>query len=194
MATVSESPDVYRLLVTGSREYDDRLSLRAAMARVLDSLPDNMMLIVVHGGEEIPEESWAKSDRITGEWALEMKAAGLPVDQEAHPADWTGPCRDKCDHGGRKFWRGLSMCPAAGPYRNEEMCQAGASEGLAALRVGTRSTGTRGCMLLMRQYGIQFSIVVQGSARGLPAELIQLAGQQGQGRPKLAQYQPSAFS
>lgn len=179
-----ETTAEYRLLVTGSREYDDRLSLRAAMARVLDSLPDSTTLIVVHGGEEIPEESFAKSDRIAGEWALEMKAAGLPVDQEAHPADWTGPCRPECDHGGRKVWRGQSMCPAAGPYRNEEMCQAGAHQGLAALRVGTRSTGTRGCMLLMLQYGIQFSIVVQGNARGLPAELIQLAGQQGQGRPE----------
>src|SRR5512142_1746727 len=124
----------YRLVVTGSRTYDDRLSLRAALDKIFDSLKPDVTLVVVHGGDENPDYS-IMADRIAGEWALEMEGNGLPVRQEAHPADWEGPCRASCEKDHRRTWRGVSICPAAGPYRNQEMADAGADAGLGAIRV-----------------------------------------------------------
>lgn len=173
------SPDAFRLIVTGSREYDDRLSLRSALNKIFDSLRADVVLVVVCGGEENPDYS-SGADKIAQEWAIEMEEQGMPVRLESHPADWEEPCRETCDHGPRGIWRGRSICPAAGPYRNEEMCQAGAHQGLGALRVGTKSTGTKDCLSRMLRHGINFELVIQGSGRGLPEDLI---GRRGQGRP-----------
>lgn len=162
----------YRLIVTGSREYGDRLSLRTALNKVLDSLRASVMLVVVCGGEDNPDYS-TSADRIAQEWALEAGADGLPVRLESHPADWEGPCRPECDHGPRASWRGRSICQAAGPYRNEEMCEAGADAGLGALKVGTRSTGTKDCLSRMLRHGIPFELVIEGNARGLPQAVIE---------------------
>jgi hypothetical protein len=160
----------YRLIVTGSREYSDRLALRAALDAVLDSLRTDVVLVVVHGGEEIPEYSRG-ADRIAGEWALEMEGVGLPVRQEAHPADWEGPCRDTCQPGHRQTWRGASMCPAAGPYRNTEMVQAGAHDGISAMKIGAANTGSKDCTVKMMAAGIPAQMLVQGKARGLPGQV-----------------------
>jgi YspA, cpYpsA-related SLOG family len=161
----------FRLIVTGSREWGDPLSLRTALNTIFDSLPADVVLIVVHGGHENPDWS-TNADRMAQEWALEMEGDGLPVRQDPHPADWEGPCRPECEPGHRKMVRGIPVCPAAGPYRNEEMCAEGADWGLAALKVGTRSTGTKDCMKRMLAHGIRFQIVVEGRASGLPEDLI----------------------
>jgi YspA, cpYpsA-related SLOG family len=161
----------YRLIVTGSREYDDRLTLRATLNKILDSLQPDATLVVVHGGDENPDYS-TSADKIAGEWALEAGEQGLPVRQEAHPAGWEDPCRASCQAGHRQDWRGRSICPAAGPYRNEEMVSAGANAGLGAIRVGAKSTGTKDCLARMMRHGIEFELVVQGRARGLPQDLI----------------------
>ena len=165
------TPPEYRLIVTGSREYSDRMALRAALDAVLDSLRTDVVLVVVHGGEEIPEYSRG-ADKIAGEWVLEMAESGLPVRQEAHPADWEGPCRDTCDHNGRQVWRGASMCPAAGPYRNTEMIQAGAHGGIAAMKIGAKNTGSKDCTLKMMGASIPLQMLVQGKARGLPEDML----------------------
>lgn len=170
--------DEFRLIVTGSREWSDPLSLRAALAALLDTVPRSVTLVVVHGGHENPDYS-TNADRIAQEWALELEADGLPVRQDPRPADWEGPCRPDAPDGGpgckpghRVMRRGVSICPAAGPYRNHEMCAAGADWGLAALKVGTRSTGTRDCLRRMIMHGIPFEMVIEGSARGLPEDLV----------------------
>jgi hypothetical protein len=173
--------DEFRLIVTGSREWSDPLSLRAALAALLDTVPRSVTLVVVHGGHENPDYS-TNADRIAQEWALELEADGLPVRQDPRPADWEGPCRSDAPDGGpgckpghRVMRRGASVCPAAGPYRNHEMCAAGADWGLAALKVGTRSTGTRDCLRRMIMHGIPFEMVIEGSARGLPEDLVSRA-------------------
>lgn len=168
----------FRLIVTGSREFDDRLALRAALAGLLDRMAPDTLLVVVHGGHPNPDFS-SNADRIAQEWALEMMGDGLPVDQEPHPADWEGPCRETCAPDHRQTWRGRSVCPAAGPYRNREMCEGDARQGLAAVRVGTRSTGTKDCLLWMIRLGIPFELVIQGDARGLPKGLLAMSGQRG---------------
>ena len=177
---MSESSE-FRVIVTGSREWSDTLSLRAALATILDALPRGVLLVIVHGGQENPDYS-TNADRVAQEWALEMEADGLPVRQEPHPADWEGPCRPDapdgapgCEPGHRQTWRGRSVCPAAGPYRNEEMCAEGADWGLGALKVGTRSTGTRDCLRRMARHGIPFELVIEGNARGLPEDLLSRA-------------------
>lgn len=168
----------FRLIVTGSREWSDHLGLRGALGTMLEAVPADRALIVVHGGHENPDYS-TNADQIAQEWAIEMAGDGLPVTQEPWPADWEGPCRGDgpgalpgCEPGHRVVRRGVSLCPAAGPYRNEEMCAAGGDWGLGALKVGTRSTGTRDCLLAMARHGIRFELVVEGSARGLPADLM----------------------
>lgn len=163
-----------RLVVSGSREYSDHLGLRAALGRILDLIPADWSLLVKHGGHENPDYS-TMADRIAQEWAIEMEGDGLPVRQEPWPADWEGPCRESCDPGHRVMRRGVSLCPAAGPYRNEAMCADRTDWGLAALQVGTKSTGTRDCLLAMIRHGIRFELVVEGSARGLPRDLISSA-------------------
>ena len=173
----------YRLIVTGSREYDDRMALRAALDKILDSLRADVTLVVVHGGEEIPEQSFAIPDRIAGEWAVEAQADGLPVRQEAHPADWYGPCRETCEPAHRRTWRGDSMCPAAGPYRNREMVDKGADKILGALRSGTRSTGSKGCLKMAAAAGIPFELLWQGRDGGRAEFFGLLAGRRDQGRP-----------
>jgi YspA, cpYpsA-related SLOG family len=161
----------FRLIVSGSREFSDPLSLRTALNSIFDTLMTDVTLVVVHGGDENPDWS-PHADRIAQEWAAEREADGLPVRQEPHPAGWEGPCREECEPGHRQMVRGVSICPAAGPYRNEEMCEAGADWGLAALKIGTKSTGTRDCMRRMLAHGIRFQILPEGKAKGLPQDLL----------------------
>jgi hypothetical protein len=166
--------DEFRLIVCGSREYSDPLSLRTALNLIFDSLPAGVVLVVMHGGEENPDLS-GNADRIAQEWAIELESDGLPVRQEPWPAGWEDPCRESCEPGHRQMVRGRSVCPAAGPYRNEAMCERGADWGLVALKVGTKSTGTKDCARRMLAHGIKFEMLVEGSARGLPEELIRAA-------------------
>lgn len=65
------------LLVSGSPEYDDRMSLRAALDKEFSILPSDVTLTVVRAGAEDNGAS-----RIAGEWAREMAADGLPVREE----------------------------------------------------------------------------------------------------------------
>jgi hypothetical protein len=170
----------YRLIVAGSREYDDHLALRTALNEILEKIPPRTTLVVVHGGHPNPDYS-TQADRIAQEWAIERAGEGEHVREEPWPADWTGPCRDTCEEGHREMVRGASICPAAGPYRTQAMVAYGARRGLVALRVGTKSTGSRLCARLMLAAGIPFEFVVQGNARGLPRDLLAMGDQQESG-------------
>ncbi|MCW2930034.1 MAG: hypothetical protein JWM19_996 [Actinomycetia bacterium] len=172
----------YRLLVTGSREYDDRMALRTALDRVLDSLREGVTLVVVCGDEDPAYATGA--ERLAGEWALEVEGEGLSVRLERRPADWEGPCRTDspdgapgCEPDHREWWRDRSLCPAAGSYRNEEVCQSGVHGGLAALRTGTKSSIAKDCLRRMARHQIAFELLVQGEAKGLPQDVLGLPRQ-----------------
>ena len=76
------------------------------------------------------------------------------AEEEAHPADWEGPCRETCEPGHRrKDKHGRYYCPAAGMYRNEEMVALGAARCAAWIRA--RSPGASRCALLAQRSGIE---------------------------------------
>jgi hypothetical protein len=89
---------------------------------------------------------------------------------ELFPADWTGPCRASCRPHHRRPWRDLSVCPAAGPYRNQVMIDAA----VAARRQGWQvrvlafpsgaSPGTRDCMRRALAAGLEVIPVHPASA------------------------------
>lgn len=80
---------------------------------------------------------------------------------EPYPAQWHAPCdprRCRADH--RKVLRGRSMCPAAGPYRNQQMIDAAAAAAAAGWQVRVlafpvgASHGTHDCMRRARAAGL----------------------------------------
>lgn len=70
----------FRLVVTGSLEYDDRMSLRAALNGIFDALRADVTLVVVVA------EGLAGASQIAAEWGLELQGQGLPARAETHPA------------------------------------------------------------------------------------------------------------
>lgn len=99
-----------RVLVTGSRNYDDKSNLFDALA---DQYEPGM--IVVHGGAR-------GADTLAGEWVKKMQTLGYQVVAEVHPADW--------DRHGK----------SAGVIRNQDMVDAGADVCLAFPEGESRGT------------------------------------------------------
>ena len=136
-------PGTSRLLWTASRDWTDPL----LMWNVLDECAawargQGATLVIVHG------------DAPGGD--MFAKLYGQITDgceHEPHPADWEGPCRDRCKAGHRrKDRRGREYCPAAGNYRNELMVGLGADRGAAFIRA--RSSGASNCARLAEDAGI----------------------------------------
>lgn len=135
------------LLVTGSQTW----TYLPAIATVLTLYTHHAFgrgkrLLVVHGDCDRGADALAKL------WVARRSRQGWPVDQQPYPADWTGPCRARCqppDHRQVRRRDGIVFCPAAGTYRNEVM---------VALRPGwcegfnrQHSPGTSGCLRLARR-------------------------------------------
>jgi hypothetical protein len=128
----------YRVLVTGSRDWDDAAAVRAALNSVLAEIPAPRPIIVVHGdcptGADIMAKVWATT------WCQDER-----VTEEPHPAAW---------HLGRK----------AGPERNLAMVRAGADVCLAFIGPCTSprcdridahgSHGATGCATLAEATGV----------------------------------------
>lgn len=114
---------VARLLVTGSRYFNDAGLMHAAISDAVSTLQGFGFahIVLVHGGARGADTLAAQIGR----------SMGLEI--EAHPARW--------DAYGK----------AAGPLRNKEMLELGADLVLA-FPVG-ESRGTRGCMQLAREKG-----------------------------------------
>lgn len=113
-----------RLLVTGSREWDDYPLMFQTLTEYLrDDL--NLEAVLVHG--DCPTGADRMAARI---WEI----TGRPV--EPHPADW-----DK--HG-----------KAAGPIRNQEMVDLGADQCIAFFKIGAGNKGTAHCASAARKAGI----------------------------------------
>jgi SLOG family YspA-like protein len=114
----------YRVLVTGSREWDDMQELRYALIHATALRLDSV--VIVHGA--CP----TGADAMAAEWARDYG-----IRAEAHPPDW--------ERHGRK---------AAGPRRNAEMVALGADLCLAFYKQGAGNKGTDHCASLAGKAGI----------------------------------------
>jgi hypothetical protein len=99
----------FRLLVTGSRGWEDEGAVWKGLAEVVRGLPPDQELVLVSGA--CP----TGADEMARQWALGFGAA-----IELHPANWVRHGR------------------AAGPRRNAEMVALGADVCLAFIRNGSR--------------------------------------------------------
>lgn len=129
-----------RILMTGSRDWDDVASVRSAIKKALKILavdPENATLI--HGAAK-------GADSLAAIVAQEM---GLKI--EPHPAQWnvhsancptTDPGNGGCWQG-RKGTNGRLSCRRAGFRRNQEMIDSGADVLIAFIRDQSKgATGT----------------------------------------------------
>lgn len=144
-----------KLLVTGSRSWDDR----ASVARVIWAAYDKAHaagtdLVVVHG-------TASGADDLAAQIVRAMAADGCRVREERHPADWTA-CGTDCPPGHRKARRvsRREYCPTAGHRRNAEMVAAGAD--LAAAFIRDNSPGATHCLRLIEAAGIPVVITRSG--------------------------------
>lgn len=158
---------VYRLLVTGSRAWDDT----ARFGRVMDALAEVAVgvgarrLVVAHGAcYPSPQRPSGARPRCSADWLAHLWVTHvdhpLPVAEEPHPADWTAWCPPDCRPNHRRARsRGPSICPAAGNYRNQLMVDLGA-DAAVAFWFG-QSTGTRDCLGRLRAAGIPTEVIEQ---------------------------------
>ena len=114
----------FRLLVTGSREWDDAETLRYALIQAWAPRHPEPM-IIVHGA--CPTGADAMAD----EWARDYG-----IQTEPHPADWKGYGKQ------------------AGFIRNAEMASLGADLCLAFYKQGAGNKGTDHCATQAANAGI----------------------------------------
>ena len=120
-----------RVLITGSRDWDDYLAVSHAVHDATGG--DIQDLTIVHGHCPTGADYFA-----------DMLAWRLGVQPERHPADWGGPCRATCLPDHRRYRNGKTYCPKAGHNRNQEMVDLGADVVLAFQCNGSR--GTQDCI------------------------------------------------
>jgi hypothetical protein len=128
---MTEQP--YRVLVTGSRDWQAIGVVRGALDEILASLPNDQPLVVVHG------DCVTGADIMAKVWALTTFTPACTDDyervtEEAHPAAWHV-------HGNK-----------AGPIRNKAMVDKGADVALAFIKGGSR--GASHTAALAEQAGI----------------------------------------
>lgn len=146
----------YRILVTGSRDWDNIDAVVSAINAAIGNTADDE-IVVVHGA--CPRGV----DQITAEYCeavAYIRRSEKRLTIETHPADWDN-CAADCKPGhrvrkkpGDTLHPGKcdDFCPDAGPRRNAYMVSLGADICLAFPLPGSR--GTRNCMRLARQAGI----------------------------------------
>lgn len=130
-----------RILVTGSREFDDL----AAVRRTLEAVTAGRRRphTVVHGAARGADHLASLAARLSG-WNI-----------ESHAAAWTAPCLPECEPNCRKTRDdGTSYCRAAGWYRNQHMVDLGADVVVAFFKAGARNNGTRDCVRRAQAAGI----------------------------------------
>lgn len=122
-----------RLLITGSRTWDDPMPIEVVIERVAYRARfDPQGLTVVHGGAK-GADMWAMITVRT------LRKDGTRISEECHPANWG-------EYGRR-----------AGMIRNAEMVATGIDLAVAFLRDNSR--GTTGCMELIRRANIPLIVV-----------------------------------
>lgn len=129
-----------RILVTGSREWDDRETLYAEIVRVWKEQPRDVTVVTfVHGACPRGADAMLVEVIEGGHWI------GARIVLEAHPADWA-------THG-----------KAAGPIRNQRMVDLGADLCLAFPTESSR--GTWDCIKRANRAGIPVRIVPDRGAK-----------------------------
>lgn len=127
----------FRLLVTGSRDWESYGAIDAAIGGVLDRLVEARRdLVVVHGACPTGADAMAATYCEENAWWVDNLGRMLAV--EAHPADWSQ---------GKK----------AGPLRNQAMVDLGADLCLAFPLEGSR--GTWDCVKRARAAGIEVRVI-----------------------------------
>lgn len=124
-----------RILVTGSRTWDDVESIEKALQRALVQIPTGTEVTLVHG--DCP----TGADRIAKDiWLGWITAGYVPwkLGIEYHPADWH------------------RLGKSAGPIRNAEMVASGIDFGLSFIR--DDSPGATHCTELMAEARIPHNI------------------------------------
>lgn len=126
-----------RVLLTGSRKWDDPDAVAGALRAVADPLIEQRRgpVVLVHGGcrtgvDAMGHEIWSHWHELHPDWFAEP---------ECHPAQW-GKHRK-----------------AAGPIRNAHMVSLGADVCVALVRNG--SAGTLGCIDLAAEAGIPLRVI-----------------------------------
>jgi len=118
----------YRVIVTGSRDYEDIGTIARALS---DFALNHPRLVVVHG------DCATGADRLADNWVRVLWSYGYDIALEPWPADW-------------------STGRGAGPRRNRAMVQAGADLVLAFFAPPPAGNiGTQGCVDLAEKAGIE---------------------------------------
>jgi hypothetical protein len=125
-ALARQQETTYRLLVTGSREWDDKETLVDALYEAWLTTPG--VFVLVHGACPTGADAMAQA------WGEEMGAAHVRIEQ--HPADWQ-------EHG-----------KPAGMIRNAQMVDRGADQCFAFFKDGAANDGTTHCTDLAEKAGI----------------------------------------
>jgi hypothetical protein len=130
----------YRILVTGSRDWDDAHTLNRALGDIAKRIPADRDLVVVHGACR------SGADNRADTWARRYGATRERHPAQNHPTQDFGP------------W------PAAGPRRNAYMVSLGADVCIAFIRSCSKpgcryphphgSHGAAGCANLAESAGI----------------------------------------
>lgn len=119
---------IKRILITGSRDWDDRRAIADALLDLNDWYPiDWDEVVIVHG--DCP----TGADKLADDWAK-----SYDIKRERHPANW-----------------GLHG-KAAGPLRNKKMVDLGADLVLAFPK--GKSKGTRNCIKLAEEAGLTVKV------------------------------------
>lgn len=134
-----ENKDV-RVLITGSRDWDDYDQMFSTLQRVYASLKDRNP-VLVHGAAKGADSAAA---------AIWTRLGGTT---EAHPADWKthqADCTPAC--------KSRSICKRAGFARNDKMVKLGAT--LCVAFIKNNSKGATMCAMLADKAGIPVHKVV----------------------------------
>lgn len=148
----AEAARPYRILVTGSRTWDDWATVWTALEDAVEQAyrQGHREYVVIHGGAK-------GADQIAANWCEEHAAwydnASQVLAEERHPADWAAPCGPICrtPHRKRRL-DGSTYCPWAGWTRNQAMVDLGADLCLAFILNNSR--GTADCIRRAEKAGI----------------------------------------
>lgn len=130
-----------RIGVTGGRDFNDWDKIAETLSGYFGTL--------VHG--DAPG-----ADRLCAQWWAQNYGEDH---REAHPAPWDEPCRPSCAPGHRRAVLGIpDRCPAAGPYRNQEMVDSG----LDLLIAFPGGRGTADMVARARAVGVRVVEIARG--------------------------------
>lgn len=144
-----------RVIVCGSRDFVIAQGIESTsdiIGTVMEGIANNFMdsVTIVHGDS-------GNADKEAGACA----AVAEELSVEPHPALWEAPCRETCNPGHRRDRGGISICPAAGVYRNQEMLDAGAQL-VIAFSEQPVSRGARDMIRRAKEAGVPVWVVGHG--------------------------------